>query len=209
MKTNSISVREVQVTNRSAKAQVCNVSHNILYYVRALNKLAVKNEYCDNKDVLTVAKNVRSLLSANVVEHMSNKEYFHASVFVRDYQGRACNVCDYKGSVTIADVITNDVITEDGKQLIMSKDGQSVCVLRPVTLSLSGVFNAFCAFVLRDAKAAAAAEKEAAKAAKESTKAANKRAKEIARLSKQFANGEISGATFRAEIARLESEIAA
>ena len=209
MKTNSVSVREVQVTNRSAKAQVSNVSHNILYYVRALNKLAVKNEFCENKDVLTVAKNVRSLLSANVVEHMSNKEFFHASAFMRDYQERACYVCDYKGSATINDVITNDVITEDGKQLIISKDGRSVCVLRPVVLSLSGVFNAFCAFVLRDAKAAAAAEKEAAKAAKESTKAANKRAKEIARLSKQFANGEISGATFRAEIARLESEIAA
>jgi len=202
MKTNNVSVREVQVTNRNAKAQVSSVSHNILFYVRALNKLAVKNEYCENKDVLSVAKNVRSLLAANVVEHMSNKEYFHASAFMRDYQGRVCSVCDYKGSATVTDVITNDVITEDGKQLIMSKDGQNVCILRPVTLSLTGVFNAFCAFVLRDAKAAAAAEKAA-------EKAANKRAKEFARLSKQFANGEISGATFRAEIARIESEIAA
>lgn len=210
MKTNNnISVKDIQVTNKSAKAQVNNVSHNILYYVRALNKLAIKNEYCDSKDVLSVAKNVRALLAANVVERMSNKEYFHASAFVRDYQGRVCGVCDYKGNMTILDVMTNNVITEDGKQLILSKDGQNVCVLRPITLSLSGVFNAFCAFVLRDAKAAAAAEKAAAKAAKESTKAANKRAKEIARLSKQFAKGEISGATFRAEIARIESEIAA
>ena len=217
--TKSVSnYQDAKAMKRNAVNDVKAVSHNILFYVRSLNKLAAKNEFCEKVNVNELAKTFKSLLPENIKANMKANEYFHASVFCKDYMNRVCKVSEYKG----ANVTVNQVINEggaiftdtngqkvNGKEIRLNASGDGLVILSPITMTLHGVCAAFGDVVTANAKAIDEKIKAEKKAAKESAKAANKRAKEIARLSKQFANGEISGATFRTEIARLESEMAA
>lgn len=211
MKTNAKVQTNVQKFNEVAnvaKKSIKEVSHNLLYWVRVLNKFAAKNDFIDNKSVLNIAVLAKDKLSEETQSKMKKNQYFHAALFAQDYLGRACTVRKYSGAISKNEVLQNEVITDKGKQIILDASGDNLCILCPVSLSLSGVFGAFCEVLKKDAQILDNIAREEKRREREETRAQNAKKREFNKLfkdlQKQYKNGEISGNTFRYERAKLE-----
>ena len=211
MKTNAKVQTNVQKFNEVAnvaKKSIKEVSHNLLYWVRVLNKFAAKNEFIDNKSVLSIAKLAKEKLTEETQSNMKNAQYFHASLFTQDYAGRACTIRKYAGAISKEEVLQNEVICDKGKQIILDASGENLCVLCPVSLSLVGVFSAFCEVLKKDAQTLDNIAREEKRRQREETRAQNAKKREFNKLfkelQKQFKSGEISSNTFRYERAKLE-----
>lgn len=137
-------VKNVNCVAAKAKNDVKNVS--FMYFVNMLNKFAKKNEFCDNTNVKELLLAFREATGYNV---------FTSQVFEKDYAKRSCLVRAYKGSVTADDLVHGDTITdENGNELILSADGKSVRVLRPIALTRTAIIDAYKAIILPAARTA-------------------------------------------------------
>ena len=135
-------VKNVNGVATRAKNDVKNVS--FMYFVNMLNKFAKKNEFCDNTNVKELLLAFREATGYNV---------FTSRVFEKDYAKRSCLVRTYKGSVTAADMAHGDTITdENGNELILSDDGQSVRMLRPIALTRTAIIDAYKAIIMPGAR---------------------------------------------------------
>ena len=184
MKTNNTptNLQNAKVVTKSVKSDIASVSHNIMFYVRTLNKLAQKNEFVEKTNVYELAKNIRALLPSDILAKCKGNEYFRAELFTRDYMKRVC-VCKEYAKVSFAEIAAsaNEIATDArGYEIRINKDGNGLVILCPLSLSLIGVTRAYC-YILESAaraedarvRAEAKAQKECARANKKSTKAYN------------------------------------
>lgn len=137
-------VKNVNNVATRAKNDVKNVS--FMYFVNMLNKFAKKNEFCDNTNVKELLLAFREATGYNV---------FTSHVFEKDYAKRSCLVRAYKGSLTPDDLKHGDTITDEkGNELILSEDGKSVRMLRPIALTRTAIIDAYKAVILPTAREA-------------------------------------------------------
>lgn len=190
---NSSSDNRKQLANvvNGAKNEVRSMS--IMYYVNQLNKLARKNEFVDGVNIKDLGTLVKSF--------SGEKDLFTARVFSKDINGRACYVANYKGSVTVADLLHGEIVTDKGNELRLNEDGTNVVMYKPVQMTLTGLIAAYKA-VLQPV--AAAADKTAREQQKAARKTANKAAAAARRLVREqqkqaiedYRNGKIDIKTF-------------
>ena len=158
--------KEVKEVTTSAVNQVSEVSHNIMYYVRALNALASKNDFCDGVKVLDLGLLCQELLTPEQRQKMKCGQFFSAYLFKKDSKGRACVVKVSKRCPRF------------GLDLY-SVDETGWLYLAPVSLTLSGVCRAFKYVVDSAAKPNDTKAKTATKAAKSVKAKANMLAKSL------------------------------
>lgn len=130
----------------------------------------------------------------------------------RDLDGSFVRPVPYKGSATLADVMDgSEVVTKQGYPVVLSEDGTSLVVLRPVVSSAQGIYNLFAAWAKEDVKdtetRAKAAAKAAAKEARAKETEAHKAARKAARIREARAK-EISLQMIRGEICPEEAAVA-
>ena len=181
--TNERNTQSAHVTNtqrvnasaREAREQVRIVGKSLMYYINQLNKLARKNEYCEAINVREFGKEIQKI--------HGQKDLFHACVFTRDSQGRACVVAHSKRMPVWGFSLVN-----------VSPEGYDY--LRPISLSLVGVLNAFAKVARTKARTADAQEREQAREAKAKEKAQKAydkaRAKKLAEVMKQVTSGALT-----------------
>lgn len=187
MKNSVTNVQRINAKATNAKNELTNVSRNIMYYIRHLNALAKKGEFSNGIDIREFGKECQAV--------HGQKDLYHASVlfdkkyFVYDSHGKICRISSSKNCPVFGyDVVD---ITPDGWQY-----------LRPVSLSDKVVLNAFIVVVRGKAKELDKVSREKAKAEKAKEKAYSK---ELKTLQNEYKHGNITGATFRAEWAKLDT----
>lgn len=163
---NAESANNVKNVNNAAKGALQDIKRlSFMYFVNQLNRLAKKNEFCENV-------NVRELLTA--YKEATGQAAFSSSSFEKDTFHRSCIVKAYKGAITAEALheamAHGDTLSDDkGQELILSADGQAVRVLAPIALTLPAVLNAFKVVTL---PAAREADKEARAKVREEKKQA-------------------------------------
>lgn len=158
--------KEVKQITATAVAQVDEVSHNIMYYVRALNSLAAKNDFCDGIKVLDLGVLCQELLTPEQQQKMKCGQLFSAYLFKKDSRGRSCVVKVSKRCPRFGLDLYS--VNEKGWEY-----------LAPVTLSLKGVCHAFKYVVDSAAKAKETETKKANKSVKTIKGVANMLAKAL------------------------------
>lgn len=158
--------KETKQITATAVAQVNEVSHNIMYYVRALNALAAKNDFCDGVKVLDLGVLCQELLTADQRKRMKCGQLFSAYLFKKDSKGRACIVKVSKRCPRFGLDLYS--VNENGWQY-----------LAPITLTLAGVCRAFKYVVDSAAKAKETEAKKANKSVKTIKGVANMLAKAL------------------------------
>lgn len=170
---------------------------NHMYFVNQLNKLARKNEYCENTNILELGKMARNFAIDKGFE-LKNGTYYSLYLFKKDSLGRPCVT---KTSKTCPKFGVDLVNIEPNKWTY----------LQPIALSLSGVIMATKKVLGVDAKKAdkeaRAINKEARRNFKKSENAAKSEArKELKRQQKaavlSFNNGTMCAEEFAAIMAR-------
>lgn len=165
-KVNNSSVNNKKQLNATAAAARNDIKKmSIMYYVNQLNKLAKRNEFVDNVNIKDLGKMLQ--------QHTGEKELFTARCFTKDIYNRPCTVVAYKGSVTIAELLHGEIVTDKDRELRVSEDGESIVVFKPVQMSLTGLIAAYKAILQ---PVAAAADKAAREQQREQRKTANKAA---------------------------------
>ena len=169
-------VKEFNATAKAAKVQV-KKAQSPIYFTNELNKLAKKNAYCDGKPVREIGKKIATI-------HGRKGVLFDICVFKKDFAGRSCLVSAYSGNMMPEQYKAENgaIITDDkGREIVLSSDGAALVTLVPVTLSLSGVLDAFCKIGRVEVKETAKAIKAEEKAVKQAIKLGEKVQKEIDR----------------------------
>ena len=171
--------KSVNFTNdvKVAKVEVKKACKDIFFLRAQLRTLARKNEYCEGKDVAKVAKAVRNYTNGGCL--------FDLNAFMVDAFGNYC----YK--------ITRTTVNAFGKK-------EKYVTTRNITLSVTGLFNAFCAVAKAEIKAIEEAEYNAKCAEEKAQKAhirnVNMKLKELA---KALDKGILSKAEYNAKVAAL------
>lgn len=175
---------------KEGKKQIAVASKNIFFLQKQLRTLAKKNEYCDGQSVANVAKAVRN--------YTHGGSLFDISAFIVDNYGRFCYVRTSKKCPTF------------GKDLV-NVDKNGWAFLQPVTLTLQGVFNAFCIVASAELKALERAEKAAIceeekaqkQAQKEAEKAQKIKVRKINELQKALDKGILTEEEYTAKVNAL------
>lgn len=136
-------------SKKEGKRQIAVASKNIYFLQKQLRTLAKKNEFCDGQSVANVAKAVRN--------YTHGGSLFDISAFKVDNYGRFCYVRTSKKCPVFGKDLVN--VNENGWTF-----------LQPVSLTLQGVFNAFCIVASAELKALEKAEKQAKKDAEKAQK---------------------------------------
>lgn len=200
MKTTS-NYKNVNTTAKAAVSEVKNAQRNILYWVRALNALANKNEFCEGVAVMDLGIICQRLLSTEVRTRMKAGQFFHASLFTRNYLGQPCTLRKVSGA------ILGGLIDAKGREVVSNGDG-TFSALVPVSLTLAGVVSAFKYVAEKAAREQDRLEKAEKAAAKAAEKAAREHAKAQKDLRRQFLNGEISSSTYTRKVKELNAKAA-
>ena len=199
--------------NQAAKSEVKSAVKSYMYWVKQLNKLAERNEFTSGVAVRKVGEQAKGMLSEGIKAQMKKNQYFHLAVFTPDYQRRPCLYSKYTDeTLTVEDLKREpEAVFTDSKQrqVVISVDGQSLLILRPLSCTLQGVLAGYCSALSIVAKGLDREAKEQRQAEREARKAQREFNKKLAALRKQYAAGELSGAAFRAAWAKLEEEQAA
>mgnify|MGYP007069857283 CR=1 FL=1 len=117
---------------QSAKQDLRNVSP--FYFINQLNRLAKKNEYCENENLQELGRRVKQL-------HEDKRYYFVADVFVKNSAGVFCT------KTRLPKIYTLDLIEEYGDLVCThTYKGREIVgeyYLVPVSLSLVGFIAAY------------------------------------------------------------------
>lgn len=167
MKTTKFNAKSVEFRTiaKEGKMQVKTAARNIFFLQKELRNLARKNDFCDGKSVANVAKAVRN--------YTKGGSLFDLAAFSKDTKGRFCTVSKSAKCPSFGKDITN--VTPEGWYY-----------LQPVTLTLNGVFAAFCKVAAAEIKAIEKAEKAAICEEEKAEKAAIKAAKKAERQKERF-----------------------
>lgn len=183
MKKNTIKSASFKVESAEGKKQVKKAANDIIFWRNSLRTLARKNEYCDSKSVAKVAKAVRNYTNGGCL--------FDLNAFVIDSKGRYCTISKAAKCPAFGKDIAN--VTPDGW-----------FYLQPITLTLNGVFAAFCKVAANEIKKIEAAEYaqlcEEEKAHKKHVRNVNMKLKE---LSRALNKGIITPEEYNAKVALL------
>lgn len=195
MEKNRFNQKSVEFVDnkKAANEQIKKATDSIFFWRKNLVSLSVKNEYCDGKSVALVEKAVRN--------YTKGGQKWDVNVFSKDFCGRFCLVAKYtEKAVSLADLQHGDVLTDSkGREIIVSNN-DTLAVLKPISMNLKAVFNAFCAVAAKEIKAIEKAEKDTIcaeeKAEKARIKAIEKaekiRVRKLNELQKKHENGLIS-----------------
>lgn len=195
MKTNRFNQKSADFVDnkKAASIQIEKATNSIFFWRKNLISLSAKNEYCDGKSVSLVEKAVRN--------YTKGGQKWDVNVFVKDYCGRFCLVAKYmENVVSLEDLQHGDVITDSkGREIIVSNDS-TLAILKPISMNLKAVFNAFCTVAAKEIRAIEKAEKDTIcaeeKAEKERIKAIEKaekiRVRKLNELQKKHEKGLIS-----------------
>ena len=171
--------KSVNFTNdvKTAKVEVKKASKDIFFLRAQLRTLARKNEYCEGKDVAKVAKAVRNYTNGGCL--------FDLNAFMVDAFGNYC----YK--------VTRTTVNAFGKK-------EKYVTTRNITLTVTGLFNAFCAVAKAEIKAIENAEFESLCAEEKAQKARAKVLKnKVKDLQKALDKGIITESEYNAKVAAL------
>ena len=187
-------VKNLNATTKKAKADV--KARSFMYYVNDANKMAKKNEWCNNT-------NVRDL--QNALKEATGFATFVTSVFPKDYERRSCLVKAYKGAVTAealkeamahGETLTND----KGHELILSADGQAVRALVPIACNTPAVLDAYKAIIMPAAREADSTARAKVREEKKQARAALRSEKKQAQAA--YNRGAITFAQYSAIMAK-------
>lgn len=200
---NNISANEFQSISESAKGQIRSVAVNPFYYINQLNKLAAKNEYCDNTAVKPFA---------DILKGLHGQRYgFTPDILEKDSFGRFVTRSKFRGIfATVGDCVDYE-LDNKGREII--RENGEYIVLCPIAFSLVAFFNAFKraakVHIIDNEKQRKQAAKEAEKAEKKAQRDAERQRKQnekcAAELSRRYMNGEISEQYFNEAIASLKA----
>ena len=182
--------RELAKCTKGAKFEVNEVRKNIMYFVNNLNKMFRHGEFFAGENLAELGKKVRAK-SIDLGHEVAANNPFNIYLFTK-VNGTIC----YK--------YTKHVNTKSGAFAI----SEDVTTWKNVTLSESGLIDAYKYLLGIDAKAADKAAKEANKVA---NKAANKAAKDAKKALKEeqkqaridYNNGKINIEQFAAIMAKV------
>lgn len=195
MEKNRFNQKSVEFADnkKAASNQIEKATGSIFFWRKQLISLSVKNEYCEGKSVAIIEKAVRN--------YTKGGQKWDVNIFTKDYCGRFCLVAKYtENLVTLYDLQHGDVITDSkGREVIVSNNN-NLAVLKPISMNLKAVFNAFCTVAAKEIKAIEKAEKDSIcaeeKAEKERIKAIEKaekiRVRKLNELQKKHEKGLIS-----------------
>lgn len=208
MKTTNLN--ELAASKIAANARKDLKKINPFYYVNELNKLARKNEFCENVNIKVLQDRCKKL---------HNGRYgFDVSLFEKDYLNRFCT-CKKVAFTEVPfmqeDANYGDILAINGKEIRFSTDGFYAVIYVPITISLAGFITAFQKVVSEkenaekaakaaEEKAAKAAERAAKAAAKENAAAAKAKEKQISALVSKFVQGEITKEELNAQILAID-----
>ena len=183
MKKNTIKSTTFKAESVAGKSEVKKASVNIFFLRNELRALARKNEFCDSKSVAKVAKAVRN--------YTNGGSLFDLDAFEIDSKGRYCTVSRSAKCPSFGKDIAS--VTPEGWNY-----------LQPITLTLNGVFAAFCKVAAKEIKALEAAEYKQLCEEEKAAKAA-KRAREskIKTLNKALTKGVLTQEEYNAKVAAL------
>ena len=169
--------------------------------------MSQKNEFCEGVKVATVEKAVRN--------YTKGGEKWSVNVFDKDYQGRFCTTAKYTENVyTVNDLLSGEIVTDSkGREIILSGDSQTLLVLQPVTMSLIGVFNAFCKVAAKEIREIEKTQKDLIceeeraqkRHEKEIEKAKKIRVRKLNELAKKLENGAISAFEYNQKVSELNA----
>lgn len=168
-----------QVTNRAALNNTAKGAREDLrersnmYFVNVLNRMARKNEYMNNVNVLDL-------------QHMycavSGEKQFSLRMFTPDYLGRPCYICKYKGERKVQDLQHGEIVTDKGNELRISATNPDTLVMyRAISKSESGFVNAFRAVLAPYAAEQDKEQREQQRAERKAERAAESKAKRAER----------------------------
>lgn len=181
---------ELTKCTKGAKFEVKEVRKNIMYFVNNLNKMYKRGEFFAGENLVELGRKVRAK-GIDLGHEVSTNAPFNIYLFTK-VNGVVC----YK--------YTKHVNTKSGAFAI----SEDVTTWRNVTLSESGLIDAYKYLLGIDAKAADKAAKEANKVAKKATNKAAKDAKKALKDEQKQAridynNGKITVEQFAAIMAKV------
>lgn len=169
MKTNELKTNEL---SKAVKNDIKKVS--AFYFVNELNKLAKKNEFCENVNIAELSNRLKTI---------HNERYgFNVNVLTKDYKGRFCTTSKIKAEKVMP--VNEGINIETGFELmvdaktgfeLMVDENNNYIICRPIAPTLIAYINAFVQVVRRAEKAKEEAEKVAKIEAKKVAEVKEKR----------------------------------
>lgn len=209
MKTNRFNAESVNFATikNDAKVEIKKATNSIFFWRKQLVAMSQKNEFCEGMKVSTIEKAVRN--------YTKGGQKWDVSIFPKDYLGRFCTTAKYTENVyTVNDLISGDIITDSkGREMLLSGDSQTLLVLQPVTMSLVGVFNAFCKVATKEIRDIEKAQKDLIceeeraqkRHEKEIKKAQKIKVRKLNELAKKLEKGEISAYEYNKKVSELNA----
>ena len=175
MKKNTIKSTTFKAESVAGKNEVKKASANIFFLRNELRALARKNEYCEAKSVAKVAKAVRNYTNGGCLFDLNAFTLINGEYFIK---------------------VEKKTESMYGKETYITT--------QKITLTLTGLFNAFCKVAAKEIKALEAAEYKQLCEEEKAQKAA-KRAREskIKLLNKALTKGIITEEEYNAKVAAL------
>lgn len=161
------SVNEFNATSKDAKSEINGIFKSPFVVINLLNK-AAKGDFSKVANCSTLkAENLKKVAKAVKGMHKYSTPFafnflLDSGVCVKDFNGRLCYVCKWESQADFAAINNGEIVCNNKGMELVINDGK-VYVLRPVILSIIGVYNAFAKVVKNDVKET---EKESKKAAK-------------------------------------------
>ena len=175
MKKNNVKSATFKIESTEGKNEVKKASVNIFFLRNELRALARKNEFCDSKSVAKVAKAVRNYTNGGCLFDLNAFTLINGEYFIK---------------------VEKKTESKYGKETYITT--------QRITLTLNGLFNAFCKVAAKEIKALEAAEYKQLCEEEKAAKAA-KRAREskLKALNKALIKGILTEEEYNAKVAAL------
>lgn len=175
-----INSREFNAAAKGARIELKGVFSNPFVVCNLLNK-AAKGDFSKIENAVNFSRENLSIVAKELKRqhggrYAFNFDYLKASYLFGVYDGALCTLYDAPDNESTRNALLHgeQITDEKGRFLAFDKNGSIVAVGAPVSLTINGVFNAFCRAAKVDISTNEKAEKAAAKEAKKAEKEAAK-----------------------------------
>ena len=203
------SVSEFNVVSKAANNELKNEFSNPFIICNLLEKAAkgdfekVANvEGLSRENLANVAFNLKK---AHKQKHAFNFAYLlNSGLYCLDYLGKLCTTSKYEGANEKAALNCGEIVCDTKGNELRLNEGGEIVVLKKVSLTIIGIFNAFKKALKAEISKAEKAEKAAKKAAEKAAKAALSKAQKKAINAKEKAYKELCAKFYKGEICAAE-----